>query len=110
MRAEKAFYLIVEFKELVVYNKNINDLEVFMRPRTYAYAGIGIVAALCGVLAITFYKMGFVGIAPFVLACLLVAASVTGVIVTLPKGNREQKKSKKSKKSKKNNPEPDIVE
>ena len=78
-----------------------------MRPRTYAYAGIGIVAAFCGVLAITFYHLGFVGIAPFVLAVLLVAASVTGVVVTAPKRN---KKPKKEKKSKKKTGEPETVD
>ena len=78
-----------------------------MRPRTYAYAGIGIIAALCGVLAIVFYKMGFVGIGPFILALLIVGASVTGVVVTIPKSS---KKPKKEKKSKKKTQEPETVE
>ena len=68
-----------------------------MKVRAYAYAGIGFIAGICGVLALIFYKMGFVGIAPFALAVLIVACAVFGFVKSLP----EKKKPAKEKKSKK---------
>ena len=71
-----------------------------MKIRTYCYGAISFIAALCGVMAFSFYRMGFVGIGPFVLAVLLVAAGIIGVAATLPKGAKKQKKPKNAKKAK----------
>ena len=72
-----------------------------MNVRTYAYGGIGIVAALCGVLAFVFYRMGFVGIAPFVLAILIVGSAIIGFVKSLPRDAKTSKKPKKQKKEQK---------
>ena len=70
-----------------------------MKVKTYAYGGIAIIAALCGVMAFTFYRMGFVGIGPFALAVILVVCAGLGFLKSLPERKKKPKKSKKSKKA-----------
>ncbi|MBR2589846.1 MAG: hypothetical protein IKE65_02875 [Clostridia bacterium] len=81
-----------------------------MRADSYAFLAIAVVASLLAVIAFLFYSMNFVGIAPFIFALMLVAAGVSGCLLTLPKKNKAKKKSVKKKKGKKGEEAADTQE